>query len=63
MTLICLLIESNGQCNGHLTGEEESDPVPDEIKPFSLRRVKSKGFSPEVSEEVSVHINLVIYVY
>lgn len=52
MTLIYLLIESNGQCNGHLASEEESDPVPDEIKPFSLRRVKSKGFSPEVSAVV-----------
>lgn len=32
-----------------MNGEEENDPFPDEIKPVSLRRVKSKGFSLDVS--------------
>ena len=42
-------VESSAQCNGHVNAEEESDPVPDKIEPFTLRRVKSKGLSPEVS--------------
>ena len=47
-----LLVETSSQCNGHVTAvnaEEENDPVPDEIKPVTLRHVKSRGLSPEVS--------------
>lgn len=40
--------ETSAQCNGHVNGDEESDPFPDEIKPVTLRHVKnSRGFSPE----------------